>query len=229
MRPTDWGWGFEGQECAEGRFCRALRPTRVPSRARAPARLGRGPGVRRKTARPALFLWWGRSAWCVQAERWGAPRRGGRSMRKKRKPALRVTAGRGGVFCLAGGATRKRPFRGFSMDGEKSACGPRQRAGKRDPTRLLMVTVSVPLTAPGVSGYASSQNFPREEKKRWENQVEAKAAGAVRGVVRAGTGPQPRAIRRAAGAATLLPKGPNAGGLVATSSPPDRRSTGGRA
>ena len=40
----------------EGRFCRALRPTRVPSRARAPARLGRGPGVRRKTARPALFL-----------------------------------------------------------------------------------------------------------------------------------------------------------------------------
>ena len=136
---------------------------------------------------------------------------------------------RPGVCCLAGGATRKRTFRGFSMDGEKSACGPRQRAGKRDPTRLLMVTVSVPLTAPGVSGYASSQNFPREEKKRWENQVEAKAAGAGRVVVRAGTGPQPRAIRRAAGAATLLPKGPNAGGLVATSSPPDRRSTGGRA
>ena len=55
MRPKDWGWRFEGKECAEGRFCRARRPTKVPSRARAPARLGRGPGVRRKTARPALF------------------------------------------------------------------------------------------------------------------------------------------------------------------------------
>ena len=31
LRPKDWGWGFEGKECAEGRFC--LTPGPRPSRA----------------------------------------------------------------------------------------------------------------------------------------------------------------------------------------------------
>ena len=199
----------------EGRFCRALRPTRVPSRARAPARLGRGPGVRRKTARPALFLWWGRSAWCVPAERGGAPRRGGGSMRKQRKPALRVTPGRWEGLLSCGRCDAETAGPGIVYGRRKIRLRPSSKSRKAGPYTAPDGDGQRPVDSTRRFRVCLLSKFPkREEKKRWENQVEAKAAGAVRGVVRAGTGPQPRAIRRAAGAATLLPKGPNVGGLV---------------
>ena len=189
VAPQRLGMGVEGQECAEGRFCRALRPTRVPSRARTPARLGRGPGVRRKTARPALFLWWGRSAWCVQAERGGAPRRGGGSMRKKRKPALRVTAERGGGSAVLRAVRRGNGRSGDFYGRRKIRSRPSSKSRKAGPYTAPDGDGQRPVDSTRRFRVCLLSKFPKRGEKTMGKSGGGKGGGGGKGSSKGGNWP----------------------------------------
>ena len=189
VAPQRLGMGVEGEEFMEGRFCRALRPTRVPSRARAPARLGRGPGVRRKTARPTLFLWWGRSAWCVQAERGGAPRRGGGSMRKKRKPACRVKAGRWGGLLPFGRFSAETAVPGIFYGRRKIRLRPSSKSRKAGPYTAPDGDGQRPVDSARRFRVCLLSKFPKRGEKTMGKSGGGKGGGGGKGSGKGGNWP----------------------------------------